>query len=50
MGGISGVVLPDPIPNSEVKRAWADDSYGFYLAKVGSCPLIKDLSKTERSF
>ncbi len=39
-GGISSVVLPDPIPNSEVKRAWADDSPTHVGAKVGSCPFM----------
>ena len=37
-GGISSVVLPDPIPNSEVKHAWADDTLTHVRGKVGSCP------------
>lgn len=39
-GDIYGVVLPDPIPNSEVKHARADDSTAHAAAKVGSCPLV----------
>ncbi len=44
------MVLPDPIPNSEVKHARANDSPTHVGAKVGGCPLIKDLSLKERSF
>lgn len=32
-GGYTGVVPPDPIPNSVVKYSWADDS--SLSAKVG---------------
>ena len=39
-GGIYGVVLPDPIPNSEVKRARADDTAMHVVGKVGSRPLM----------
>ncbi len=34
------MVIPDPIPNSEVKHAWANDSPTHVGAKVGGCPLI----------
>ena len=37
------MVLPDPFPNSEVKHACADDSQAYVCAKVGSCPLNKEL-------
>ncbi len=43
-GGIYAAVLPDPIPNSEVKRSGADDSLVHASAKVGSCPLTKQLA------
>ena len=46
LGGMYGAVLPDPIPNSEVKRARADDSTAHAVAKVGSCPFMIDLPKT----
>ena len=49
-GDLSSVVLPDPIPNSEVKHAWADDSPGHPGAKVGSCPLVISPSYTEGLF
>lgn len=39
--------LPDPFPNSEVKRGRADDSLAFASAKVGSCPFIKKTSLKE---
>ncbi len=32
--------LPDPFPNSEVKRGRADDSLSDLSAKVGSCPFM----------
>ena len=41
LGGIYGTELPDPIPNSEVKRVCADDSLVHASAKVGSCPYNK---------
>lgn len=41
-GGIYDAVLPDPIPNSEVKRVRANDSLAHASAKVGSCPLCKN--------
>ena len=41
-GGIYDAVLPDPFPNSEVKRVRANDSLAHASAKVGSCPLIKN--------
>lgn len=44
------MVLPDPIPNSEVKHAWADDTLAYASRKVGSCPLIRDPSKSDGSF
>ena len=34
-GGLSAVVPPDPIPNSEVKRRCADGSVGFPHVRVG---------------
>ena len=34
-GDNSGLAPPDPIPNSEVKLASADDSVGFPHVKVG---------------
>lgn len=37
--------LPDPFPNSEVKRGRADDSLVHASAKVGSCPFIKKPSQ-----
>lgn len=43
-GGIYGLVRPDPIPNSEVKLARADDSPTHVGAKVGSCPFMLNLS------
>ena len=39
VGGISSRARPDPIPNSEVKTAWANDSHTHVCAKVGGCPL-----------
>jgi hypothetical protein len=39
--------LPDPIPNSEVKRGRADDSLAHASAKVGSCPYYKKTSLKE---
>lgn len=39
-----GAVLPDPIPNSEVKRVCADDTPRFLGGKVGSCPFMETLS------
>ena len=40
VGGISSRARPDPIPNSEVKTAWANDSLAHASAKVGSCPIM----------
>ena len=37
--------LPDPFPNSEVKRGRADDSLVHASAKVGSCPFMLKLSE-----
>ena len=34
-GGLSAVVPPDPIPNSEVKRRCADGSVGLPHVRVG---------------
>ena len=34
-GGHSGEVIPVPIPNTEVKLSYADDT--AYRGKVGSC-------------
>ena len=39
-GGIYGAVLPDPIPNSELKSARADDTAMHVVGKVGSRPLM----------
>lgn len=50
MGDIYGGVRPDPIPNSEVKTVRADDTTAHAAGKVGSCPLMKDLSLNLRSF
>ncbi len=36
-GGLSAVVPPDPMPNSEVKRRSADGSVGSPHARVGNC-------------
>jgi hypothetical protein len=36
-GGLSAVVPPDPMPNSEVKRRSADGSVGSPHARVGHC-------------
>ncbi len=36
-GGHGGVVPPDPISNSEVKRICADGSVAFAHARVGHC-------------
>ena len=40
VGGISSRARPDPIPNSEVKTAWANDSHTHVCAKVGGCPTM----------
>jgi bifunctional UDP-N-acetylglucosamine pyrophosphorylase / glucosamine-1-phosphate N-acetyltransferase len=40
LGGMYAAELPDPIPNSEVKRGRADDSLVHASAKVGSCPFM----------
>lgn len=50
MGGIYGTELPDPFPNSEVKRARADDSLVHASAKVGSCPYNKRIRLKADSF
>lgn len=42
--------LPDPFPNSEVKRGRADDSLVHASAKVGSCPFMLKLSFTGEFF
>jgi hypothetical protein len=42
--------LPDPFPNSEVKRGRADDSLAHASAKVGSCPFMLKLSLKESFF
>lgn len=42
--------LPDPFPNSEVKRGRADDSLSSLSAKVGSCPLYKKAVPKGRLF
>ncbi len=39
-GGLSAVVPPDPMPNSEVKRRSADGSVGSPHARVGNCQSI----------
>ena len=44
------MALPDPIPNSEVKRCRADDSLAHASAKVGSCPYMEKLSFTGEFF
>lgn len=49
-GGIYGLVRPDPIPNSEVKLARADDSPTHVGAKVGSCPFMLSLSFKREAF
>ncbi len=49
-GGISSAALPDPIPNSEVKRARANDSHTHVCAKVGGCLIYKKLSSKARVF
>ena len=36
-GGLSAVVPPDPMPNSEVKRRSADGSVGSPHVRVGNC-------------
>ena len=36
-GGLSAVVPPDPMPNSEVKRRSADGSVGSPHVRVGQC-------------
>ena len=50
VGGISSRARPDPIPNSEVKTAWANDSHTHVCAKVGGCPLYQLLRLNRRSF
>lgn len=50
LGGLYGSVLPDPIPNSEVKGARADDTLAFASGKVGSCPLYEKTLLTESFF
>ncbi len=40
-GGLSAVVPPDPMPNSEVKRRSADGSVGSPHARVGNCQASK---------
>ncbi len=45
-GGLSAVVPPDPMPNSEVKRRSADGSVGSPHARVGNC---QALNKTKGS-
>ena len=49
-GGIYGAVRPDPFPNSEVKRARADDSSAYAGAKVGSRRLMLGPSQKDGLF
>ena len=44
-GGYTGVVPPDPIPNSEVKDSKADDSLAVCGVKVGSRLLVPSIKK-----
>ena len=46
-GGYTGEVTPDPIPNSEVKLAWADNTTGLPLWERRSLP---DLFKKPLGF
>ncbi len=47
-GGLSAVVPPDPMPNSEVKRRSADGSVGSPHARVGNCQhQIKQKAQSE---
>ena len=39
-GGLSAVVPPDPMPNSEVKRRSADGSVGSPHVRVGNCQTL----------
>lgn len=41
LGGIYGGARPDPIPNSAVKTARANDTLVHASGKVGNCPLYK---------
>ena len=40
LGGYSGSVTPDPIPNSEVKPSYADDTAPLRGGKVGRCQVF----------
>lgn len=50
LGGMYAAELPDPFPNSEVKRGRADDSLAHASAKVGSCPFMMKPSLTDGFF
>ncbi len=38
------MVIPDPIPNSEVKHARANDTLAHASGKVGGCPFMTNSS------
>ena len=44
------VVTPVPIPNTEVKRIGADDSWGLPPAKIGICQIFFSKKQLRRKF
>ena len=45
LGSHSGSVTPDPIPNSEVKPSYANDTASLRGGKVGRCQVFFVFSK-----